>query len=156
MPRFAAPYSAAIAARVLCTVARGMSSKTAASRASETGSPAANSKLSRIDFRCASSTQTPSESLSNRLLRWRFSGRRRRALQINRAEARFLESADLAATDQLEQRHEGGNHERTIARVFKQRRELNPGRAFERAHDARDALGDRDVAEHDSARCLVR
>src|SRR6202161_3234384 len=141
MPRFSAAYSAAIAASVFCTVARGMSSKTAARRATEMGSPAANSKLARIDFSRSSSTRPPSC--------------RGAALEKNRAEAHFLKGANLAPANQLEQRHEGCDHERAIVRILEQRCELDASGAVERAQNPRDTFGHRDVAQLDFARSLV-
>src|ERR1700722_5065316 len=109
MPRFSAAYCEAISASAFCTVARGMSSNTAASRAIETGSPAANNKLARIDFNRSSSTQPPSC--------------RGDALEKNRAEAHFLKRANVAPAYQFEQRHEGRDHERSIVRILEQRSE---------------------------------
>src|SRR6202795_131122 len=100
MPRFSAAYCEAISASAFCTVARGMSSKTAANRTIETGSPAANSRLPRIDFNRSSSTQPPSC--------------RGAALEKNRAEALLLKRANVAPADQFEQRHERCDHQRAI------------------------------------------
>src|ERR1700733_13487995 len=141
MPRFSAAYCDAISASAFCTVARGMSSKTAASRAIETGSPAAKSRLARIDFNRSSSTHPPSC--------------RGAALEKNRAEAHFLKRANVAPAYQLEQRHERRDYERSIVRVLEQRDELDSAGAFERAQDSRDTFRDRDVAQRDFARGLV-
>src|SRR5271168_2196455 len=141
MPRFSAAYCEAISASAFCTVARGTSSKTAASRAIETGSPAANSRLARIDLSRSSSTQPPS--------------RRGAALENDRAEAHFLKRANLAPPNQLEQRHEGRDYERSIVRVLEQRGKRDSSRAFQRAQDARDTFRHRDVAQLDFARRLV-
>src|ERR1700691_3926243 len=111
MPRFSATYCEAISASAFCTVARGMSSKTAASRAIETGSPAANSRLARIDFNRSSSTPPPLSSGA--------------APEKDRAEAHSLKGANLAPANQLEQRHEGCDHERAIIGILEQRCELD-------------------------------
>src|ERR1700722_20293720 len=103
-PRFSAAYCEAISASAFCTVARGMSSKTAASRAIETGSPAANSRLARIAFNRFSCTHPPSCPTA--------------ALEKNRAEALFLERANLAPPYQFEQRHESRDHQRAIVCVL--------------------------------------
>src|ERR1700722_2813170 len=141
MPRFSAAYCDAISASALCTVARGMSSNTAASRAIDTGSPAANSRLARIDFNRSSSTQPPSC--------------RAGALEKNRAEALFLKRANVAPADQFEQRHEGRDHNRAIVGVVEQRGERNSSRAVQRAQDSRNTFRNRDVAKLDFARGLV-
>src|SRR5271167_4128007 len=119
MPRFSAAYCEGISASAFCTVARGTSSKTAASRAIDTGSPAANSRLARIDFSRSSSTHPPSY-------------RRCRALEKNRSEAYFLECANVAPAYQFEQRHEGRDYERSIIRILEQCDELDLPGAFER------------------------
>src|SRR5580692_4082999 len=141
MPRFSAEYCELISASAFCTVARGMSSNTAASRAIETGSPAANSRLARIDFNRSSSTQPPSC--------------RTAALEKNRAEALFLKRANVAPAYQLEQRHEGRDHNRAIVRVVEQCGERDSTAAFQRAQDSRDTFRHRDVAQLDSSRRLV-
>src|ERR1700722_7558446 len=140
-PRFSAAYCEAISASAFCTVARGMSSKTAASRAIETGSPAANSRLARIDFNRSSSPHPPSC--------------RGAALEKNRAEAYFLKRANVAPAYQFEQRHERRDHERSIVRVLEQRSERDSPRAFQRAQDSRNTFSHRDVAQLDFARRLV-
>src|SRR5260370_42370303 len=141
MPRFSAAYCEASGARAFCTVARGMSSKTAASRAIETGSPAANNRLARIDFNRSSSTHPPSC--------------RNAALEKNRAEALFLKRANVAPADQFEQRHEGRDHNRSIVGVFEQRGELESAGAVQRVQDSRDTVRNRDIAQLDFARSLV-
>src|ERR1700722_12055512 len=141
MPRFSTAYCETISASAFCTVARGMSSKTAASRAIETGSPAANSKLARIDFNRSSSTQPPSCHSA--------------ALEKNRAEAHFLKRANVAPAYQFEQCHERRDHQRAIVRILEQRRERDSPGAFQRAQDSRDTFSHRDVAQLDFARRLV-
>src|SRR5271156_2593582 len=141
MPRFSAAYCEAISASAFCTVARGMSSKTAARRAIETGSPGANSKLAGIGFNRSFSTQPPSCHGA--------------ALEKNRPEAHFLERANLAPAYQFEQRHKCSDHERAIVRILEQRGELDSPRAFQRAQDSRDTFRHRDVAQLDFARRLV-
>src|SRR5260370_23202319 len=135
MPRFSAAYCDAISASAFCTAGRGTSSNTAARRAIETGSPAANSKLARIDFNRSSSTHPPSC--------------RGAAFEKNRAEALFLKRANVAPAYQFEQRHEGGDHQRSIVRVLEQRDELDSSRAVQRAQDSRDTFRHRDVAQLD-------
>src|SRR5580700_8714380 len=141
MPRFSAAYCEAISASAFCTVGRGMSSKTAARRAIDTGSPAANNKLARIDFNRSSSTQPPSCHGA--------------ALEENRAEAHFLKRAHVAPAYQLEQRHERRDYERPIVRILEQRGERDSRRAFQREQDSRDTLCHRDVTQLDFARRLV-
>src|ERR1700730_13658601 len=141
MPRFSAAYCEAISASAFCTVGRGMSSKTAARRATETGSPAANNKLARIDFNRSSSTQPPSC--------------RGAALEENRAEEHFLKCANVAPAYQLEQCHERRDHERAIVRILEQRGERYSRGAFQRAQDSRDTFSHRDVAQLDFARRLI-
>src|SRR5277367_5486036 len=141
MPRFSTAYCEAISASAFCTVARGISSKTVASRAIETGSPAANSRLARIDFNRSSSTHPPSCSGA--------------ALEKNRAEAHFLKRANVAPAYQFEQRHECCDHERSIVRILEQRGELDSSRAVQRPQDSRDTFRHRDVAQRDFARRLV-
>src|ERR1700730_4567758 len=141
MPRFSAAYWDAISASAFCTGARGMSSEPGAHAATETGSPAANSRLARIDFNRSSSTHPPSRSCA--------------ALEKNRAEALFLKRANVAPSDQFEQRHEGRDHQRSIVGVFEQRGERDSSRAFQRAQNSRDTFRNRDVAQLDFARSLV-
>src|SRR5579863_7457103 len=142
MPRFSPAYCDAISASAFCTVARGMPSKTAASRAIETGSPAANSKLARIDFNRSSSTHPPS-------------CRSCAALEQNRAEAHFLERANVAPPYQFEQSHESRDNERSIVGILEQRSELDSFHAFQRAQDSRNTFRHRDVPQLDFARRLV-
>src|SRR5260370_25630210 len=141
MPRFSAAYCDAISASAFCTAGRGTSSNTAARRAIETGSPAANSKLARIDFSRSSSTQPPSC--------------RGAAFEKNRAEALFLKCANVAPAYQFEQRHEGRDYQRAIVHILEQRGELDFCAAFQRAQDSRDTFRDRDVAQLGFARRLV-
>src|ERR1700730_9300031 len=141
MPRFSAAYCEAISASAFCTVGRGMSSKAAARRAIDTGSPAANNKLARIDFNRSSSTQPPSCHGA--------------ALEENRAEAHFLKRANVAPSYQLEQRHEGRDHQRAIVCVLEQFSERDSTAAFQRAQDSRDTFRHWDVAQLDFARRLV-